>query len=160
MKDDLASGIKNALERGYSMDQAVQSLINAGYSPNDVREAQQIFSRGSVSSTIYPQTTAPESVAMNSPSQRNALHSQSFSSRNRNSFSSKKTSPSFDQPQSFMPKKLSDHSGPQAPMAPDSLSITPKKKKSGTWVLVLIILLSSLVFIGALSYLIFVVLGS
>lgn len=47
MKDELIVGIKNAIERGYTVDQAVASLINAGYNPNEVRDAAGVFSGAS-----------------------------------------------------------------------------------------------------------------
>ena len=41
MIEELQGGLRNALERGNSMQQAIQSLINAGYNPQDVQEAAQ-----------------------------------------------------------------------------------------------------------------------
>ena len=43
MRDDIEGGIKNALERGYSLEQAVRSFINAGYKESEIREAASIF---------------------------------------------------------------------------------------------------------------------
>lgn len=112
MNEEIASGIRNALERGYSLEQTVQSFLNAGYNPNEVREAQQSFSKGQVSTVVYPEHTSPP---------KNSFH---------------------------------------APTAPLSNESDNPKKKSSKWMLILIIILSSLVFLGALSYLIFVLLGS
>lgn len=39
MKEDIVAGIKNAIERGYSLEQAKTSFINAGYNVRDVEEA-------------------------------------------------------------------------------------------------------------------------
>ena len=39
MREEIESGLKNALERGYSLDEAVASFINAGYNPVEVKEA-------------------------------------------------------------------------------------------------------------------------
>lgn len=47
MKEEIIAGIRNALDRGFSISQAVQSFINAGYNPNDVREAAEAFSGAS-----------------------------------------------------------------------------------------------------------------
>lgn len=47
MKDEIIAGIRNALDRGYSIQQAVQSFINAGYNPNEVKEAAEAFSGAS-----------------------------------------------------------------------------------------------------------------
>lgn len=54
MKDDIAAGLKNAIERGYSLEQAVQSFINAGYNPIQVKQAAEKFQ--GVTSIIKPKT--------------------------------------------------------------------------------------------------------
>jgi hypothetical protein len=54
MNDELIGGIRNALERGSSLEQAVQSLINAGYNPLEVKEASKFFNQtaSSISSSV------------------------------------------------------------------------------------------------------------
>ncbi len=46
MKEELASGLKNAIERGASLEQAIQSFLNAGYNPTEVSEAARLISSG------------------------------------------------------------------------------------------------------------------
>ncbi len=46
MNEEILSGLKNAKERGFSLEQAMQSFINAGYDAREVREAGDILSRG------------------------------------------------------------------------------------------------------------------
>lgn len=41
MGEDIFAGLKNAVERGYSIDKAVQSFINAGYNPVEVKRAAE-----------------------------------------------------------------------------------------------------------------------
>ena len=48
MKEEILSGLKIALERGSSLEKAVQSFINAGYNPSDVREAGEYLGSGSI----------------------------------------------------------------------------------------------------------------
>lgn len=48
MKEEIISGLKNALERGSSLEKAIQSFINAGYNPSEVREAGEYIGSGSV----------------------------------------------------------------------------------------------------------------
>lgn len=43
MKDEIIGGLRNALERGSSPDVAVQSFINAGYNPIEVKQAAQFI---------------------------------------------------------------------------------------------------------------------
>lgn len=39
VSEEIIGGLKNAMEHGYSIEQAIQSFINAGYSSQDVQEA-------------------------------------------------------------------------------------------------------------------------
>ncbi len=59
MKDEILGGLKNALERGDSLEKAAQSFINAGYNPAEVRATAQIFMQGSSQSV----EDAPISIA-------------------------------------------------------------------------------------------------
>lgn len=53
MRQDIYGGIKNALERGQSLEQAVKSFINAGYSELEVKQVASQFTSGTLSS-VYP----------------------------------------------------------------------------------------------------------
>lgn len=46
VRQDIVVGLRNALERGSSMEQAKQSLINAGYSTGDITEAANFLTGG------------------------------------------------------------------------------------------------------------------
>ena len=46
MEEEIISGIRNAMQRGSSSEEAIQSFINAGYSEEDVREAGKMLSSG------------------------------------------------------------------------------------------------------------------
>lgn len=54
MNSDLASGIKNALERGDTLERVMQSFVNAGYNPQEVMAASKMISEGSVTNLAYP----------------------------------------------------------------------------------------------------------
>lgn len=53
-KEELAAGLRNAIEHGSSLDEAVQSFINAGYNPQDVKDAKEIVSLGASSIIQQP----------------------------------------------------------------------------------------------------------
>ena len=55
MREDIVAGLRNALEHGASLEQAVQSFINAGYNAVEVRQAAQTLS-GGVTSIINPES--------------------------------------------------------------------------------------------------------
>ena len=46
MRDEIAAGLKNAIERGYSLDSAARSFINAGYNPAEVKAAAESLTQG------------------------------------------------------------------------------------------------------------------
>ena len=45
VREELVAGIRNALDRGQSLEQAIQSMITAGYAENEVNEAVTEFRR-------------------------------------------------------------------------------------------------------------------
>jgi hypothetical protein len=51
--NEIIGGLKNAIERGQSLDKAVQTFINAGYNPRLVQEAATQLSSG-VTQIINP----------------------------------------------------------------------------------------------------------
>ena len=58
MKEEIVAGMRNALEKGESIDTAVQTFINAGYNLFEVRAAaQMISSSGGISSIIKSEQT-------------------------------------------------------------------------------------------------------
>lgn len=46
MNEEILSGMKNAKERGSSIDEAAQTFINAGYDEAEVKEAASLLSKG------------------------------------------------------------------------------------------------------------------
>lgn len=48
MRDDLYGALKNALERGASMEQSIRSLVGAGYPETEVRDTARAMQSGSV----------------------------------------------------------------------------------------------------------------
>jgi hypothetical protein len=54
VRQDIVAGLKNALERGISIESAKNSLLSAGYSMEDVEEASNFISAGSALS-VQPQ---------------------------------------------------------------------------------------------------------
>ena len=69
MKEEIIGGLHNALDRGETIETAMQTFINAGYSANEVREAASMVApsaTGMLSSTPAkslsqaPQKSSPE----------------------------------------------------------------------------------------------------
>lgn len=61
-KPELISGIKNAIAKGYSLEQAKRSFINAGYNSADVEDSARSFS-GVISN--LPQRIMPSILQQN-----------------------------------------------------------------------------------------------
>ena len=61
MNEEIFAGLKNAMERGATLDVAMRSFINAGYNPQEVRAEGNKFS-GGASEIVYkrPEQIAPE----------------------------------------------------------------------------------------------------
>ena len=58
MRDEIWAGLKNAIERGASLDQAVESFISAGYNPAEVKEAANSIGQGAAN--IVNDISVPE----------------------------------------------------------------------------------------------------
>ena len=68
MKEEILGGLKNALERGITLEKAAQSFINAGYNALDVQEA--VRSLGGVSAQLTP--SAPVQLTHSAPLSKSA----------------------------------------------------------------------------------------
>lgn len=59
MREELAAIMKNIIEKGYSLEQAKASFINAGYDKREVEQAAEILTKGpsfQVQISSQPQT--------------------------------------------------------------------------------------------------------
>ncbi|MCH7568562.1 MAG: hypothetical protein IIA87_04025 [Nanoarchaeota archaeon] len=61
MRTDIYGGLRNALQRGVPLEQAIRSFINAGYNEAEVREVAKQFSDGALS------ITAPVTIPTKTP---------------------------------------------------------------------------------------------
>ena len=59
MKEDIYGVLKNALQRGATKEQAIQSLINAGYNATEVKQTANQIIEGALT-IIEPQQTVSE----------------------------------------------------------------------------------------------------
>jgi hypothetical protein len=63
VREDLVAGLRNALEKGESLESAKYSFISAGYPPNEVEEAARYASSGQA---VQP-SPAPQQPATQQP---------------------------------------------------------------------------------------------
>ncbi len=70
MRDDIYGGLRNALERGTSLEQAIKSFTNAGYPESEVREAAKALDGGSTLLAVQTSQQTPQLPSLPSrPSQ-------------------------------------------------------------------------------------------
>ena len=120
MQNEIAAGLRNALERGSSLEKAMQTFVNAGYNPQEVKMAGQEFS--GVSGIIYPDK---------------AVLAESKAPENKNGLP---PTPAITKAE--IKQKIQDGKN---------------KDNSKRILLIIAIVLVSLVFIGALSFLIYAI---
>lgn len=71
MNDEIASGLRNAMEHNASLDEAVQSFINAGYNPVEVKEAAKSMAEGAT--TLLHSDSIPLPASLTTSPQSNTL---------------------------------------------------------------------------------------
>ena len=141
MKDEIQSGLKNAIERGSTLEAAIQTFINAGYNPVEVREAAKDLIAGatsvlssqtsSLNNTLKPIQNIPPTMPMSNMNQQNV-----------NSVSLDKT-------------KLSGlNASPPSPIQNNQIipQIDSDSQKKTSWITAIVILLgiTSLIILGIL----------
>ena len=66
MNEEILSGLRGAIDRGFNLEESAQSFINAGYNPSEVKEAASVISRGfsplptSIREAEVPKEEAPK----------------------------------------------------------------------------------------------------
>lgn len=71
-RPEIIAGLRNAVERGYSLNQAVQSFINSGYNRQDVLDSARNLNEAVISRIPI---TPPEVKQPERPETISALHS-------------------------------------------------------------------------------------
>ena len=61
-KEELIGGLKNALDRGENLEKAIQSMVKAGYNPQEVNEAAKLAGRKGATAIISPEKEAAAPV--------------------------------------------------------------------------------------------------
>lgn len=53
MREDIVGGLRNALDRGETLEHAIQTFVNAGYNLTEVREAANYATGGTLASLTH-----------------------------------------------------------------------------------------------------------
>ncbi len=78
VRQDIVAGLRNALERGISIDSAKNSLLSAGYSMEDVEEATNFISAGAALSAQPQYVKSPADHVRPSKSTRQQTPPRQF----------------------------------------------------------------------------------
>lgn len=134
MNDELIGGMRNALERGETIEQAIQAFLNAGYSPNEVREAAGRVAP-SAAAAIYGQ--APGLLPSSFPSAQTKATAHS---------SSPASSPATVAPSQPLSQTSSSPASSAVQPLPTTIPSPPHGKK--TIVILIVVLLLLIVLLG------------
>lgn len=103
---DIISGLRNAVERGYSIELAVQSFVNAGYSKQDVLDSAKLLGYGNNIISNIPQNQQQNQQASQSQQIQQSSQSQNYSSSQMQSPQARQIQPNLPQiqpPQKTLP---------------------------------------------------------
>ncbi|MDO8509286.1 MAG: hypothetical protein Q7S27_06425 [Nanoarchaeota archaeon] len=158
MIEEIAGGLKNAIERGSTLEQAVQSFITAGYNPVEVRQAAQSLSY--MPSTLKPVETPRNEASGNQqkPKELPVMPSVNVPQRPVQPQSNMQLQSNFQQPAQQMPSPQLQQQIPfsQPPMQRrEEYSFNRSRPKSGNSVLIVILVFILLLLVGGLTYMIF-----
>jgi hypothetical protein len=67
VRDDLVCALRNALERGESMSEAIESLVNAGYNRVEIEEASRQIGSVRKKRGLPPPPPPMSEIDLNSP---------------------------------------------------------------------------------------------
>ena len=73
MRDEIIGGLRNAIERGATLEQAMRSFISAGYSQTEVQAAAELLSQGATTILHAPLSASKEPEKSISPRERIVL---------------------------------------------------------------------------------------
>ena len=136
MSDEIRGGLKNAMERGASLESAIQSFINAGYNADDVTNAARSLSQGVMTMLNNPNTEKLP-IIMQQKQPQQTQRTQQLSTQ-----VTQPTQQTMQQPAQQIQQIQ------QLPKLQDTMQSEKKPTKKKTiWIILLIALL---VFVGAL----------
>src|SRR3989344_7866158 len=76
MSEEITAGLRNAIERGESLQKAMQSFINAGYNPADVKRSAEALNQGATSIINQEMPSRPVNQSFNQEMPRPAMNQE------------------------------------------------------------------------------------
>jgi len=142
MKEEIAAGLKNAVERGTSIDQAIQSFINAGYNAAEVNEAALLVSSGAM-------------TIINNPNQKQPKLSLPATPAGQPIPAVKPILQTTDTPGVLPSKPVVGTNFPVEPRQPQRLEVQPVKKGTSTGLVITLVIILLILIAGLISTLMF-----
>ncbi len=144
MRDEIQAGLKNALERGSSLEEAVQSFISAGYNPVEVKDAASTLAPGTLPITQADKPANNSAVKnMNNPSMDSNVMKTFTTQQPFSQFSGQKPFQSQNSQSQVV--------APSNPVNPAG-ELQPKSSKK-KWIIIVIVLL--VLIVGIVGLLLF-----
>lgn len=142
-REEIISGLRNAVERGYSLDLSVQSFINAGYSRQDVLDSAKILGYGRDTISGNPQQTSQPQATQENLNQSQQIQQSSQSEKYSNT--AQQNIPNLQQsPQQPKPS--------YQPLVPQQQIQAPEKSWfRENWLIILLGVILLLLIIGLLA---------
>jgi hypothetical protein len=165
MREEVEAGLRNAVERGDNLEDAVNSFINAGYNPVEVREAANNISSGATQITQLPQNQGNKgNRALNTSeedTQTPSIDASGHSSMFDEKPAFKASKPEIDNMEGIgskfdkAPKNLSDRRNPQISPNQNINKVAPKKNNTKIIILIALILLILMLFLFLIGVVVF-----
>ena len=149
MKDEIQSGLKNAMDRGSSLKDAIQTFINAGYNPVEVNEAANVMGYGATNMTSQntrsseDKSISPQVMTLQSSQQTQQQKYSNIDSMpavSQKSEISSQASPSFSSPFNSSQQEMQQPSLEKSQKI-DSLVKQKSSKKTKIITLIVVLLL-------------------
>ena len=143
-KEEIKAGLRNALERGENLAQAMQSFANAGYNVPEIQQAAQELQ--------YTYSSNQQVSEQETDKKEEAIKKQSFFKRFFRTKEKKqipKIQEPIDAPHSQQKEKPDLLKIPPAPNTPEQKQLQEKeqgKRKRKTWIVVLLIFILIILF--------------
>lgn len=149
MRDEIQAGLRNAVERGDTLEEAIQSFIGAGYNPVEVKEAAK-----SVNLSMVPpmQQKKPETNSATKNIMGEQTGSNIMKTFTAPPFSQTGQQNPQPQPVAQNPVNKQTQQAP-SPSANPAGQIQPKKSSTLKWIIIIIVLL--LLVLGVAGYLLY-----
>ena len=144
MRDEIQSGIRNAVERGSSLEEAIQSFISAGYNPVEVKEAANNMG-SSLTPIIQQNKSRAATSAVQNMNNMNNMNNNQQNTAPKNLFTLSNPMPFGQQTQETKQKVIENSQIQVQSKSYSSTELIPRKNPKKRLMIILIVILLFLI---------------